>query len=144
MAITHQHQGQLRRVQLLILIMFLVALAVVGLTWHRTTTTSSNVAEVTKVVTAYVGHAGFARDLYSVKVTTSAKWPNWALYWELATQKGASTFQNTYGIAEKLSGHWKMIQWGTGMVGCVPSPQHPPVPAAVMRALGSACPVGWN
>src|ERR1035437_1382162 len=143
MAITHQYQGQLRRLQLVILATFMIALAVIGLAWHQSSSPSPKDA-VTKVVTAYVGHAGYARDLYTVQVTTSAAWPTWALYWERATKKGDATVQDTYGIAEKVKGNWKMIEWGTATVGCRQRPQKAPLPAIAMKDLAMACPRGWN
>jgi len=143
MAITHQYQGSLRRIQLVILAIFVVALVGIGVAWHHAPASSTSV-EVTKVVTAYVGHAGVARDLYTVKVTTSPKWPTWALFWELATTQGEATFQNTYGIAERTKGQWKMIEWGTALVGCRPGAQKPPIPARALHDLGMPCPRGWT
>jgi hypothetical protein len=143
MAITHQYQGQLRRLQLVILAGFIVAIAFVSLAWHHASSSSTKDA-VAKVVTTYVAHAGYARDLYTVQVTTSSSWPTWALFWERATRKGAATFQDTYGIAEKVKGDWKMIEWGTATVGCRQGPHNAPLPALAMKDLGMACPRGWN
>jgi hypothetical protein len=142
-AITHQYQGPLRRIQLVILATFVVALVAIGVAWHHPSHPSTT-EEVTKIVTTYVGHAGYARDLYTVKVTTSLRWPAWALFWELATKKGEATFQNTYGIAEEVKGQWKMVEWGTALVGCRQSPQTSPIPALAMKDLGMPCPKGWN
>jgi hypothetical protein len=143
MAITHQYQGQLRRVQLSILGAFVVALVVLGFVWHNSSPTSAR-ASVTIMVTTYLGHAGIASDLYTVHVTASASLPSWALFREIATRKGEATFQNTYGVAEKVSGKWKMIDWGTALVGCVQKPHPSRIPALIMRDLGMACPAGWN
>lgn len=143
MAVTYQYQGQLRRLQIVILVAFIATLVVVGLAWRHSSGPSTQEA-VTKVVTTYVGHAGYAGDLYTVQVTTSPSWPTWALFWERATKKGDATFQNTYGIAEKVKGNWKMIEWGTATVGCRLRPAHAPLPALAMKDLGMACPRGWN
>ena len=143
MTITNQHRGALRRIQLIILGAFVVVLVAIGVAWHHSPTTSVT-DDVTKVVTTYVGHAGYARDLYTVKVTSSSQWPAWALFWEKATKKGEATFQNTYGSAEEVQGHWKMVEWGTALVGCRQAPQTSPVPALAMKALGMPCPRGWN
>lgn len=144
MAITHQYQGQLRRVQLAILGAFVVALVVLGIVWHHSSSTTAQAA-ITKVVTIYLGHAGIASDLYTLHVTTTTTLqPSWALFREVATKKGEATFQNTYGVAEKVSGRWKMINWGTALVGCVQRPHNSTIPALVMKDLGMACPADWN
>jgi hypothetical protein len=143
MAITHQYQGQLRRVQLTILGAFVVALVVLGIVWHHSSPTSTR-ASVTQVVTTYLRHAGIASDLYTVHVTTSPSQPSWALFREVATRKGEATFQNTYGVAEKVSRKWKMVDWGTALVGCVQRPHASTIPALIMKDLGMACPAGWN
>ena len=143
MSITHRHQGSLRRIQLIILAAFVITLVTVAATGPRSSPPTTS-QQVTQVVSAYVGHAGYARDLYTVQVTTSAPWPTWALFWERATAKGDATFQNTYGVAERVKGRWKMIEWGTALVGCRPGSQKPPIPALAMKALGMPCPPGWD
>jgi len=143
LATTHQYQGQLRRVQLAILGGFVVALVFLGIVWHHSSSTTAQAA-TTKVVATYLGHAGIAGDLYTVHVTTSSSQPSWALLHEVATTQGEATFQNTHGVAEKVAGRWKMIDWGTASVGCVQNPHTATIPALVMKELGMACPAGWN
>jgi hypothetical protein len=144
MAITHQYQGQLRRVQLMLLGAFIIALVVVSIVWGQSSPPQSVSNDVTHIVTTHLVTEGFKSDLFQVKVKTSARQPAWALFYEIATTKGEATFQNTYGVAHDIGGNWKMVTWGTALVGCEQDPAHSAIPAVVMRDLGMACPSGWN
>jgi hypothetical protein len=117
-------------------------------TTTTTTNSGSTIAAITKAVGHYETEQGLASDKYKItSVHLSDIDTDWAMFAIGPVASDRSTLQSGYGFVHRSGGAWRVVGFGSALVGCPLTPPTTPdavtyvtVPPAVLAGFGLNCP----